>query len=799
VTTGVPIYLVSACSSGEEFVAAFRRYADRNGVFVPITDPIPVGKRGRFALTLRDGGVMIEGDGEVISSARTASVLHGRIGMTIRFSELDEPSKILLVELERARLAAKPPPPSVPPRPAEVPAEPRPTPPPPSARVDASSTLAQCVVIGDVAALANAEARPPPKAGPKFVVPAIPPVGQRPRTPSSPPELRPKTPSVPPPAAIPGPAAVAVPVPSAPPSAATDLSAPETAKPGALSATLTAVKPAPGAFSETMPAIQLADLKADLAHAVAEDADEPTATQAPIPTPPEPEPEPERPAPRSTTLGVAPIPRQPVAPEVDEPTDLTTMPIAEPAPRTTTIGVAVGAHVLPAAVAENRERAGDAVVPEPPIAATDERRPGPLHPLEDTSGDWTIDPRSGLAAREHGAPPARDPSGDWTLALNDATAAAAPAGGVATSPPPGPPHTTTTGETRAMAPPPVEPVDEPKVQVDPTLIEPLTPLPPEPPESLASASVPLAVAHPQAGPSPAAYYTPPPGTIPPIAPLAPAAIASATSPTLAYQNAQLGRRVVTDGGTGFFRDTGEQVPIEDSTSMVSAPRSKRILVIAISAVLVVAAGAVVLVMFASGDRPARPDETSASAVASDPIAADAADATEPHATDQVQPEATDATVEDPPPPPPPVDAAVLECFVDVASTPTGAEIVSNKQVLGMTPAKLPLPCGAPIKLVLRKARFAAVARTVVPTEQGAKLKLALARPTYAVKVSSQPAGATVTADGKPLGVTPTTIKLPGFEPATLTLSKAGYASETLKITPRQNNQAIQAKLKKRGR
>ena len=65
-TTGAPIYLVSACSSPEEFVAAFRRYIDRIGLFVPIADPLAAGSDGRIALTLVDGGVMIEGDAEVV-------------------------------------------------------------------------------------------------------------------------------------------------------------------------------------------------------------------------------------------------------------------------------------------------------------------------------------------------------------------------------------------------------------------------------------------------------------------------------------------------------------------------------------------------------------------------------------------------------------------------------------------------------------------------------------------------------------------------------------------------------------
>ena len=112
-TTGVPIYLVSACTTGEEFVAAFRRYADRGSLFVPIAEPIPAGRRGRFALTLAGGGVLIEGEGDVISSSKVPSILHGRVGMTIRFGELDDNSKTVLIELEKARLAAKPPAPSV--------------------------------------------------------------------------------------------------------------------------------------------------------------------------------------------------------------------------------------------------------------------------------------------------------------------------------------------------------------------------------------------------------------------------------------------------------------------------------------------------------------------------------------------------------------------------------------------------------------------------------------------------------------------------------------------------------------
>ncbi|HEX7837163.1 MAG TPA: hypothetical protein VF469_06845, partial [Kofleriaceae bacterium] len=173
---GAPIYLVSACASGEEFVAAFRRYADKQGLFIPIGDPLPPGGRTRFAVTLRDGGVMIEGEAEVVSSARVPSVMHGRVGMTLRFLDPDEASKTTLGELERARLAMKPPPPSVPPRPAQIPAEPRPVPPPVQGRIDAVNALAECVAIGDTTALGPplpAQAAPAPKASPRFVMPPL--------------------------------------------------------------------------------------------------------------------------------------------------------------------------------------------------------------------------------------------------------------------------------------------------------------------------------------------------------------------------------------------------------------------------------------------------------------------------------------------------------------------------------------------------------------------------------------------------------------------------------------------------
>jgi hypothetical protein len=214
VTTGAPLYLVSACASAEEFVAAFRRYADRTGLFVPIAEPFPQGRRGRIAIALKDGRIVLEGEIEIVGSSARPSPLYGRVGMTLKFVEPDAPTKTTLGELEKARLAMKPAPLSVAPRASEAPAAPRPTPPPIGGRIDASNALAECVAIGDLAGWTAAAI--PGKTGDassgKFVIPAIPQMGSaRPKSPSMPPALQPKLTSEAKPPPLPGTTPIALP------------------------------------------------------------------------------------------------------------------------------------------------------------------------------------------------------------------------------------------------------------------------------------------------------------------------------------------------------------------------------------------------------------------------------------------------------------------------------------------------------------------------------------------------------------------------------------------------------------
>ena len=71
--------------------------------------------------------------------------------------------------------------------------------------------------------------------------------------------------------------------------------------------------------------------------------------------------------------------------------------------------------------------------------------------------------------------------------------------------------------------------------------------------------------------------------------------------------------------------------------------------------------------------------------------------------------------------------------------------------------------------------------------------------TALVKVSSSPAGATITLNGRTLGVTPTTIKLPVLESSTITITKNGYEPLTEKLLPADSGAVLSVQLRRPGR
>lgn len=181
VSSDGPIFLVSMCGTPEEFLAAFRRYVDRHGLFIPTATPAPALHSGRFAITLLDGRILVEGEAEVASSSPRPSALYGRTGMTLHFTSVDDASKQTLAALEKAKLSIKVTSQAagLDPRPSRL-SQPVEHPPVKMAggAADKTLALAECVVVGDLGALSagragKSAAAAAAKTGAKFVIPQI--------------------------------------------------------------------------------------------------------------------------------------------------------------------------------------------------------------------------------------------------------------------------------------------------------------------------------------------------------------------------------------------------------------------------------------------------------------------------------------------------------------------------------------------------------------------------------------------------------------------------------------------------
>jgi WAS/WASL-interacting protein len=943
VTTGSPLYLVSACGSAEEFVAAFRRYADRTGLFIPSAAPLPAGRKGRLALTLKDGGVMIEGEAEILQSSAKPTVLHGRPGMTVKFVEPDEPSKTVIGELEKARLAVKPAPPTVAPRPATIPTSPRPVVPAPSGRIDAANALAECVVIGDASALAVTASAPRSAFGP--AIPAAPP---RPKTPSTAPDP-PKPPPMPQStkATTLGLSALdRTPGKAEPASPATTLGTTSLdRKPGAnvqsgLLSTQLGVDAPPNPTSPSMPA-QTPLLETKLGYSSSSAGNAATAHKPTVheettslgTAPPKPPP-PAKPLidpvgeDDATAVGAVPSKKtiDPMPAAAPKPTPLAIAAVAAPKPppppapahgavaaenprhesakhhKATSIGFPVVRGVfetqplglVPPAPPSGR---AEAVAPEPPALPKGRpapppargktpttppltpRHPTPVAPVpivrppaksapavpEETT-DLSLAPTAnsapievpivdGDAANKPPEPPTRSggmraseilaaiPAGDWTMSPDESTPHALPPEAKMLAQPPaqptpapapapkGPPtgdwliqldpdsgwsepeklaKAAQAASGVASAAPPAEPpsgnpvvavssdkpinvmewdekptgIGEAKIEVDSTLMEPLQPMPLDDDE-------PAQIVDHKPGDFP---LPPPPLAIP---------------PTPGFH-----QPFPTTGGVPMYRHSATDMiagyaPVTAHVGAQDPAKRKKMILLAIGAGAVAVGAIVILVLTLSGSKKPAPTGSGgtkqAVKVAPPAKTVDAAAEVEQSGSDNIVIEPgsgaeTPVKTQTPEKPAPVDPGAVVKmpstCSVELKSVPPGAEVYLGKQKLGATPGLFVLPCGAETKLSLRKKPYPDTQRAVKPTAEATSLTVKLQRPTFLVKVTSSPAGATITSRGKSLGVTPTTIKLPGFDATALTLTKPGFAVDTQRVKPTKNNTSHHVTLKK---
>jgi len=515
--------------------------------------------------------------------------------------------------------------------------------------------------------------------------------------------------------------------------------------------------------------------------------------------PPQPSSDGGEPRPRKTAIGIA-VGRSDVAVEPDETTDRSVVASDETTgPDPITVGDGDGEadasapaallHV-PASLEEETpleiwRLPPGAVVPvhaagapgaTSPDASPPDPTPASAAGAEGAALPTSSAPRDPVAAAMPGAVL---PNGDWTIALDPGAPDgwSAPFPIITTADPAGDPSDAPARARPANALRPRAPLSrdelpaaEPKVQIDPTLIEPLRPMPLDPRFS-ADASRP---------PGPPGANATPYGLPPSHGNEAPAYAMDPGYQMIPVENVSL-----PGGSFGDLRHGSE-------TALRIPPSRRRAIIVITSAAVAVAIG---IVLVAVLTRQADPDALRDTPKrAPSRVAPPAAPMTKPANPEQPSAAGQAATPGEPATATG-AAAGTGPCFANVSSTPTGAEIVIDQtKVIGTTPQTVSLPCGAEVELLVRKARLLPVTRTVTPTPTGVKVRVALTKQVVQIKVSSNPEGATITLNGKSLGVTPTTIKVPAFESSTLIITKTGYETEAEKVSPKSTGAAVRIQL-----
>ncbi len=114
------------------------------------------------------------------------------------------------------------------------------------------------------------------------------------------------------------------------------------------------------------------------------------------------------------------------------------------------------------------------------------------------------------------------------------------------------------------------------------------------------------------------------------------------------------------------------------------------------------------------------------------------------------------------------------CTADISSSPKGAAVTLGKKKLGRTPLEdVAIPC-AVSHVVLSRPRYETTTETLTPTAgRPAVLVVKLERPRTTVQLSSTPARALLTVNGRAVGTAPRTITVSRFETVRFTAQIPG--------------------------
>jgi len=175
-------------------------------------------------------------------------------------------------------------------------------------------------------------------------------------------------------------------------------------------------------------------------------------------------------------------------------------------------------------------------------------------------------------------------------------------------------------------------------------------------------------------------------------------------------------------------------------------------------------------------------------VATKPVVAMKPVESAPAATPLEQPAAanTEATIEPAQP-----------CALRVSASVRGATVWIDGVSHGSAPAELPLECRRETVVEVRHPRYEHFKRTLAADGGMLEIDARLERAKTELTVWSDPAGATVTYNGHPLGQTPLVTKVNRFEQGTLRFRAPGMGSDWRKIVPKEPAKTVSITLKPR--
>lgn len=147
-------------------------------------------------------------------------------------------------------------------------------------------------------------------------------------------------------------------------------------------------------------------------------------------------------------------------------------------------------------------------------------------------------------------------------------------------------------------------------------------------------------------------------------------------------------------------------------------------------------------------------------------------------------------------PPQQAPAQPTTCTLDVFSTVADASVYIDGAANGSTPATATVECGKPVSVEIRHARYETFKKTVTPTGRE-ELRATLEREKTALTVWSEPQGAMVSYNGKRIGKTPLTVKIPRYEQGQIDFAMPGMQPDWRRIVPKTAEKTVTIALKKK--